>query len=131
MKRNLSGVFVNDAQDNPLQPDVQYRGFVGSPLPGLPQGIAVYQDGVRVNEPFGDTVNWALVPESAIDTDVHGLDGCRLLNLHADFKVSDRISVFRALPEPPGSASTSSSEPGGRYRSTPQLWWNAALARAG
>ncbi|MDX1562605.1 MAG: TonB-dependent receptor, partial [Gammaproteobacteria bacterium] len=59
---------VNEAQNNPLQPDVQYRGFVGSPLLGLPQGIAVYQDGVRLNEPFGDTVNWALIPESAIDT---------------------------------------------------------------
>jgi outer membrane receptor protein involved in Fe transport len=66
MKRNLASVFVNEAQSNPLQPDVQYRGFVGSPLLGLPQGIAVYQDGVRVNEPFGDTVSWALIPESAI-----------------------------------------------------------------
>lgn len=68
MKRSLSSVFVNEAQSNPLQPDVQYRGFVGSPLLGLPQGLAVYQDGVRVNEPFGDTVNWALIPDSAIDT---------------------------------------------------------------
>jgi len=66
MKRNFSSVFVNEAQSNPLQPDVRYRGFVGSPLLGLPQGIAVYQDGVRVNEPFGDTVNWALIPNSAI-----------------------------------------------------------------
>lgn len=68
MRRNLTGVFVNEAQNNPLQPDLQYRGFVGSPLLGLPQGIAVYQDAVRINEPFGDTVNWALIPESAIDT---------------------------------------------------------------
>lgn len=68
MKRNMASVFVNEAQSNPLQPDVQYRGFVGSPLLGLPQGIAVYQDGVRINEPFGDTVNWALIPDSAIDT---------------------------------------------------------------
>ncbi len=67
MKRNLASVFVNEAQNNPLQPDVQYRGFVGSHLLGLPQGIAVYQDGVRVNEPFGDTVNWALIPDSAIE----------------------------------------------------------------
>ncbi len=66
MKRNLASVFVNEAQSNPLQPDVQYRGFVGSPLLGLPQGIAVYQNGVRINEPFGDTVNWALIPEVAI-----------------------------------------------------------------
>ena len=62
MKRSLGSVFVNDAQSNPLQPDVQYRGFVGSPLLGLPQGLAVYQDGVRINEPFGDTVSWALIP---------------------------------------------------------------------
>lgn len=68
MRRNLASVFVNEAQSNPLQPDVQYRGFVGSPLLGLPQGLAVYQDGVRINEPFGDTVNWALIPESAIET---------------------------------------------------------------
>jgi iron complex outermembrane recepter protein len=68
MKRSLGSVFVNDVQSNPLQPDVQYRGFVGSPLLGLPQGLAVYQDGVRVNEPFGDTVSWALIPESAIDS---------------------------------------------------------------
>ena len=68
MKRNLASVFVNEAQSNPLQPDVQYRGFVGSPLLGLAQGIAVYQDGVRVNEPFGDTVNWALIPDSAIES---------------------------------------------------------------
>lgn len=68
MRRNLASVFVNEAQTNPLQPDLQYRGFVGSPLLGLPQGIAVYQDGVRINEPFGDTVNWALIPDSAIDT---------------------------------------------------------------
>lgn len=68
MNRNFGSVFVNEAQGNPLQPDVQYRGYVGSPLLGLPQGIAVYQDGVRVNEPFGDTVNWALIPDSAIDT---------------------------------------------------------------
>ncbi len=68
MRRNLASVFVNDAQSNPLQPDVQYRGFTGSPLLGLPQGLAIYQDGVRLNEPFGDTVNWALIPESAIET---------------------------------------------------------------
>ena len=67
LERNLASVFINEAQGNPLQPDVQYRGFVGSPLLGLPQGIAVYQDAVRINEPFGDTVNWALVPKSAID----------------------------------------------------------------
>ena len=68
LRRQFASVHVNDAQNNPLQPDLQYRGFVASPLLGLPQGLAVYQDGVRLNDPFGDTVNWALVPQSAIDT---------------------------------------------------------------
>jgi outer membrane cobalamin receptor len=68
LRREFLNVHVNDAQGNPLQADLQYRGFVASPLLGLPQGLAVYQDGVRLNDPFGDTVNWALVPRSAIDT---------------------------------------------------------------
>lgn len=66
MNRRLPSVQVNQAQNNPLQPDVQYRGFVASPLLGLPQGLSLYADGVRLNDPFGDTVNWDLIPESAI-----------------------------------------------------------------
>ena len=66
MNRNFSSVNVNNAQNNPLQPDIQYRGYTASPLLGLPQGIAIYQNGVRVNEVFGDTVNWDLIPESSI-----------------------------------------------------------------
>ncbi len=66
MRRNLNSVNINAAQNNPLQPDVQYRGFTASPLLGMPPGIAVYQDGVRIMEAFGDTVNWELIPESAI-----------------------------------------------------------------
>ncbi len=66
LNRNLGSVSINEAQNNPLQPDIQYRGFTSSPLLGLPQGLAVYQNGVRVNEAFGDTVNWDLIPESSI-----------------------------------------------------------------
>lgn len=66
MNRRLAGVTLNAAQGNPLQPDVQFRGFTGSALLGLPQGLAVYQDGVRINEVFGDTVNWDLLPEQAL-----------------------------------------------------------------
>jgi outer membrane receptor protein involved in Fe transport len=51
---------------NPFQPDVQFRGFVASPVAGTPQGLAVYQNGVRINEAFGDTVNWDLIPTAAI-----------------------------------------------------------------
>ena len=68
MSQRLSGVNVNENQSNPFQPDLTYRGFAASPLLGTPQGISVYQDGVRINEPFGDTVNWDLIPTSAIST---------------------------------------------------------------
>ncbi|HYM33952.1 MAG TPA: Plug domain-containing protein, partial [Steroidobacteraceae bacterium] len=64
--RKVGSAFANDAQGNPLQHDLQVRGFVASPLLGSSQGISVFQDGVRVNEPFGDTVNWALIPDFAI-----------------------------------------------------------------
>jgi outer membrane cobalamin receptor len=68
LETQLASVHLNEAQSNPFQPDLQFRGFVGSPLLGLPQGIAVYQDGVRINEPFGDSINWDLVPQSAIES---------------------------------------------------------------
>ncbi|CAN5316254.1 TonB-dependent receptor [soil metagenome] len=66
LNRELGSVHINDAQNNPLQKDVQFRGFVASPLLGQAQGLSIYQDGVRLNEPFGDTVNWAAIPDSAI-----------------------------------------------------------------
>jgi outer membrane receptor protein involved in Fe transport len=62
----MPSVHVNEATTNPFQPDLNFRGFVGSPLLGLPQGLAVYQNGVRLNEPFGDTMNWDLLPTHAI-----------------------------------------------------------------
>jgi len=68
MNRYLGSVHVNEAQNNPLQPDIYYRGFVASPLLGLPQGLSTYVNGVRFNEPFGDSVNWDLIPRGAIDT---------------------------------------------------------------
>ncbi|MGN2391368.1 TonB-dependent receptor [Pelomicrobium sp. G1] len=68
MVRNLGSVHVNQAQNNPFQPDVTYRGFTASPLLGNPIGLSVFVDGVRVNEAFGDTVNWDLIPLSAIST---------------------------------------------------------------
>ncbi|MEW8692764.1 MAG: TonB-dependent receptor plug domain-containing protein, partial [Candidatus Thiodiazotropha endolucinida] len=66
LNQRFGSVFLNEAQNNPLQSDLLYRGFVASPLIGLPQGMSVYMDGVRINEPFGDTVNWSVIPESAI-----------------------------------------------------------------
>jgi outer membrane receptor protein involved in Fe transport len=66
MANNLSGVNVNEVSGSPFQSDITFRGFRASPVLGSSQGISVYLDGVRVNEPFGDVVNWDMVPEAAI-----------------------------------------------------------------
>ena len=63
---NLGSVNTSNSVANPYQADVQFRGFTASPLLGTPQGLSVYLDGVRVNEPFGDIVNWDLIPSNAI-----------------------------------------------------------------
>lgn len=66
MEQNLGSVNLNQAQANIFMPDVNFRGLTASPLLGLPQGLSVFQDGVRINEAFGDNVNWDLIPQSAI-----------------------------------------------------------------
>ena len=66
LNRQVAGVYLNDIQNNPLQPDINYRGFTASPLLGTPQGLSLYVDGVRMNQPFGDVVSWDLIPENAI-----------------------------------------------------------------
>ena len=66
LNRRLNGVFVNEMQGNPFQPDLNYRGYTASPLLGTPQGLSVYMDGVRLNQPFGDVVSWDLIPRMAI-----------------------------------------------------------------
>jgi iron complex outermembrane receptor protein len=63
----LGSISISDNLDDPFQPDILYRGFEASPVLGTPQGLAVYQNGVRINEAFGDTVNWDLIPDIAID----------------------------------------------------------------
>jgi len=67
LDQQVSGVNFNDTLADPFQPEVLFRGFEASPVLGTPQGMAVYQNGVRVNEAFGDTVNWDLIPDIAID----------------------------------------------------------------
>jgi len=66
MARKLSGVNVNEVSGSPFQNDITFRGFRASPVLGSAQGISVYLDGVRVNEPFGDVINWDMVPEAAL-----------------------------------------------------------------
>jgi iron complex outermembrane recepter protein len=66
LDQRIPGVFISDVQGNEFTSDLRYRGFTASPLQGTPQGLAVYMQGIRVNEAFGDTVNWDLIPTIAI-----------------------------------------------------------------
>ncbi len=66
LNRRLNGVHVNEIQGNPFQSDLNYRGYTASPLLGTPQGMSIYMDGVRMNQAFGDSVSWDLIPRIAI-----------------------------------------------------------------
>jgi len=68
LNNNIGSVTVNESQGNPFQSDLSFRGFTVSPLLGFPQGLSVFQDGVRVNEALGDVVNWDLIPQGAISS---------------------------------------------------------------
>jgi outer membrane receptor protein involved in Fe transport len=68
LERGMGGFVSSTSQGNPFQSDVSFRGFSASPLLGTPQGLSVYVDGVRVNEAFGDVVNWDLIPKNAISS---------------------------------------------------------------
>jgi outer membrane receptor protein involved in Fe transport len=65
---NANSTNAAAGQGNPFQQSVDFRGFSASPILGAPQGVSVFQDGVRVNEPFGDIMNWDLLPRSAISS---------------------------------------------------------------
>src|SRR5215472_14461027 len=67
LNRRLGEVNINENQGNPFQADVNYRGYTASPLLGTPEGISIYMDGVRQNQPFGDVVAWDLISKQAID----------------------------------------------------------------
>lgn len=66
LNRRLRAVNLNEIQGNPYQADLNYRGYTASPLLGTPQGLSVYLDGVRLNQPFGDVVSWDLIPRVAV-----------------------------------------------------------------
>jgi len=63
---NANSVVVSSPSGNDFQPDLSFRGFTASPLLGTPQGLSVFQDGVRINEAFADVVHWDLLPQNAI-----------------------------------------------------------------
>lgn len=66
MHRRLPGVQQADVQGSPFQADLSFRGYRASSLLGAAQGLSVYLDGVRINEPFGDVIQWDMVPEFAL-----------------------------------------------------------------
>jgi iron complex outermembrane receptor protein len=67
LSQNIAGAALSDQSGNAFQRNLDYRGFTASPVPGTPEGLAVYQNGVRINESFGDVVNWDFIPEMAIN----------------------------------------------------------------
>ena len=68
LARRLPGMQVNDIQGSPFQADLTFRGYRASGLLGASQGLSVYLDGVRINEPFGDVINWDMLPEFALQS---------------------------------------------------------------
>jgi iron complex outermembrane receptor protein len=122
----LGGVNVGDNLDDPFQPDIVYRGFTASPVVGSAQGLAVYQGGVRINEAFGDAVNWDLVPADAVArVDVVGTNPVYGLNGLGGAVV---VTMKNGFDDPGGAASLWGGSFGQRAAS---LAWGAHGERAG
>ena len=127
LNRRLNGVHVNEVQGNPFQPDVNYRGYTASPLLGTPQGLSVYMDGVRLNQPFGEVVSWDLIPAHR-----HRLD-------HADAGIESAVrpehARRRAVDSDQGRPSHAGRRPCRRStaatRAGPSSSSTAAAARGG
>ncbi len=87
---------LTDVDGNPFQPDINFRGFTASPVAGTAEGIAVYVNGARFNDPFGDTVNWDLIPPAAIrSVDIEAsnpLFGLNALGGAVDVRLKDGFS---------------------------------------
>src|SRR4029079_2574146 len=66
LQQTVPGVILGDAQGNVFQRNLQFRGYESSPVNGVPQGLAVYQNGVRIKESFRDIVNYDFLPDNAI-----------------------------------------------------------------
>ena len=67
LNREASGISISNLNSSPMQNDINFRGYVSGPLLGTAQAMAIYQNGMRVNESFGEVVQWDLVPDFAIN----------------------------------------------------------------
>lgn len=82
IQSQVPGAILTDIQGNEFQTQIDYRGFYSSPVPGVAQGLAVYQNGVRINEAFGDMVNFDFLPSNAI-SDITIVTGNPVFGLNA------------------------------------------------
>src|SRR4030095_3920700 len=69
LQQHVPGLIISDTTGNPFMPGIQFRGFDSSPVAGTPQGLAVYQNGMGLNEEFGETVHSDLIPTLAVKAD--------------------------------------------------------------
>ena len=108
----LAGVDLADNLGDRFQPDVTIRGFTASPVLGTPQGVAVYMNGARINEAFGETVNWDLIPDIAVRRlDVLGADPVFGLNALGGALV---VAMKTGFSDPGGDAALSGGSFGRR-----------------
>lgn len=82
LQARVPGIVISDLQGNAFQTNIQYRGFDASPVNGVSQGLAIYQNGVRINEAWGDTVNFDFLPSNAIN-DITVVSGNPVFGLNA------------------------------------------------
>jgi len=64
----IPGLSLSDEQGNSYQPDLSLRGFQATSVTGVPQGVSVFLDGVRVNEPTAEEINFDLLPTEDLET---------------------------------------------------------------
>ena len=62
-----AGVTLTNQTGSTSQAEVRLRGFALSPVVGVPQGVSVFVDGVRVNEADASQVHLSLIPSGAVD----------------------------------------------------------------
>lgn len=104
LARNVAGLSIAEATGNPWQAAITWRGYGVSALQGTEQGMAVYLDGVRFNQPFGDTLALDLLPEAAIATaqlraasPIYGRNALGGAILLQTAKGSDRLGLESAV----------------------------------
>jgi outer membrane receptor for ferrienterochelin and colicin len=118
----IPGATINEALGNPLAADLQFRGFSASPLNGTPQGLAIYQNGIRLNEVFGDSMNWDLIPQIAI-SDVTVMSNNTAYGLNAmggaDNVIMKDGFTFQGATTTPASARSASRRSSPRPASAP------------